>query len=398
MTQAARAAEMAARTSYGRLLAFLSARTHDIALAEDALSTAFARALTHWPAKGVPDNPDAWLLSVARNHLTDHQRRQTRFPTQSEIPDMPDTDAHDGTFPDERLALLMVCAHPAIAVDLHTPLMLQTVLGIDAKTIARLFMVSPAALSKRLVRAKAKIRDAGIPFQIPDSDQLPLRSTAIAEAIYAVHAHDWLDPRDGMGDEALYLADLLTHLLPDDPEIKGLAALIALSHARAQARVLDGVLVPTPQQDVRLWDDRLIGYANRQLTLAHHLGQLGRFQIEAAIEAVHMARKASGQTDWTALNQLYHALLLLAPTAGAWVAQAVVTARLHGPLAGLDALAAAEDQTGGGFQPLWAARADFAHELGDIQLAKYCFDKAISLTTDVAVLRFLRQKRAALPR
>lgn len=398
MTQAARAAEMAARTSYGRLLAFLSARTHDIALAEDALSTAFARALTHWPAKGVPDNPDAWLLSVARNHLTDHQRRQTRFPTQSEIPDMPDTDAHDGTFPDERLALLMVCAHPAIAVDLHTPLMLQTVLGIDAKTIARLFMVSPAALSKRLVRAKAKIRDAGIPFQIPDADQLPLRSTAIAEAIYAVHAHDWLDPSDGMGDEALYLADLLTHLLPDDPEIKGLAALIALSHARAQARVLDGVLVPTPQQDVRVWDDRLIGYATRQLTLAHHLGQLGRFQIEAAIEAVHMARKASGQTDWAALNQLYHALLLLAPTAGAWVAQAVVTARLHGPLAGLDALAAAEDQTGDGFQPLWAARAGFAHELEDIQLAKHCFDKAISLTTDVAVLRFLRQKRAALPR
>ncbi|MBM1557991.1 RNA polymerase subunit sigma-70 [Sulfitobacter mediterraneus] len=397
MTQAARAAEMAARTSYGRLLAFLSARTHDIALAEDALSAAFARALTHWPAKGVPDNPDAWLLSVARNHLTDHQRRQTRFPTQSEIPDMPDTDADDSTFPDERLTLLMVCAHPAIAADLHTPLMLQTVLGIDAKTIARLFMVSPAALAKRLVRAKAKIRDAGIPFQIPDADQLPLRSTAIAEAIYAVHAHDWLDPSDGMGEEALYLADLLAQLLPDDPEIKGLAALIALSHARAQARVQNRSLVPTPQQDVTLWDDRLIAYGNRQLTLAHSLGQWGRFQIEAAIEAVHMTRKDSGQTDWTALNKLYHALLQLAPTAGAMVAQAVVTARLHGAQEGLEALDRVEAQTGSGFQPLWAARADFALELADLKLANCCFNKAISLTTDLAVLRFLRQKRDNLP-
>ncbi len=396
MSDTARAAERAARGSYGRLLAILAARCRDIALAEDALGDAFARALTHWPKQGVPDNPDGWLFTVARNRILDAQRRAARHPEGAEMPEI-ETPERAAQLPDERLALMLVCTHPAIAPDLHAPMILQCVLGLHAHDIARLFSVSPAALAKRLVRAKAKIRDAGIPFQIPDADQLPLRSTAIAEAIYAVHAHDWLDPSDGMGEEALYLADLLAQLLPDDPEIKGLAALIALSHARAQARVQNRSLVPTPQQDVTLWDDRLIAYGNRQLTLAHSLGQWGRFQIEAAIEAVHMTRKDSGQTDWTALNKLYHALLQLAPTAGAMVAQAVVTARLHGAQAGLEALDRVEAQTGSGFQPLWAARADFALELADLKLANCCFNKAISLTTDLAVLRFLRQKRDNLP-
>lgn len=392
-----RAAEMAARASYGRLLAYLSARTHDIALAEDALAEAFLAAIRHWPDRGVPANPDAWLLTAARNRLTDRQRHQTRFPTVSEIPDMPADQPASTILPDERLSLLMVCAHPAIAADLHIPLMLQTVLGLDAATIARLFMTSPTALSKRLVRAKAKIRDAAIPFRIPDPDSLPARSAAILEAVYALHAHDWLDPGDKLGDEALYLADLLATLMPDSAEAAGLAALIAFSHARAAARLRDGMLIATDAQDPALWDDRLIAYGNRQLARAYRQGAIGRYQLEAAIEAAHLARKETGGTDWQALEKLYFALNRIHATAGSLVAQAMVTARLHGPAAGLAALSAAEGAISPGFQPLWAARASLHAELGQTAPAAACYDKAISLATDTPTIAMLTARRAALP-
>ncbi|WP_421981595.1 RNA polymerase sigma factor [Roseibium sp.] len=396
MTDAARAAELAARDSYGRLLALLSARTHDIALAEDALADAFAKALDHWPSKGVPDKPDAWLLTTARNTLTDWQRKQLRFPSESEIPDMPGDDRTEEGLPDKRLSLLLVCAHPAIAADLHVPLMLQTVLGMEARIIARLFLISPAALAKRLVRAKAKIRDAGIPFQIPEGAVLEERSSALFEALYALHAHDWLDPADTLGDEALYLADLSSRLMADNPEALGLAALIAFSHARAGARIMDGMLVPTGEQDVSLWRDDLIAYGNRQLTRAYGKSAVGRFQIEAAIEAVHVARKDTGQTDWQALNKLYFALQQQAPSAGGLVAQAVVTGRLHGPAAGLRALEIAEAQAGTGFQPLWAARADLNAGRGNREAASRCYEKAISLATDLPTINLLRARLAAL--
>lgn len=394
MSDANRAAELAARDSYGRLLAYLASRTHDIALAEDALADAFATALKTWPRDGVPERPDAWLLTVARNRLTDRQRHQVRFLTQSEIPEFPSPHQPDQPLPDNRLALMMVCAHPALASDLHAPLMLQTVLGIDARTIARLFLVSPAALTKRLVRAKTKIRDAGIPFQIPETQDLRTRANAIFEAIYALHAQDWLNPTDGMGDEALYLADLLCTLLPDDAEASGLAALIALSHARSGARMSNGILVPTEHQDTDSWDDRLIGYGKRQLARAYRLSQIGRFQIEAAIEAVHIARKDTGSTDWPALNRLYASLLKIAPSAGAMVAQAAVTSRLHGPKAGLDALTAIEKRIGTGLQPYWAARADMLIRLGRSDAARESFDRAISLTTDPPLLRYLKARRS----
>lgn len=396
LNNASRAADRAARDSYGRILAYLSTRTHDIASAEDALADAFAKALTKWAEDGVPANPDAWLLTVARNRLTDRQRHLIKFPTDNEVPDLPAAHHTDNQLKDERLSLMMVCVHPAISPDLHTPLMLQTVLGIDAKTIAQLFLTSPAALSKRLVRAKVKIRDAGIPFQIPDPEHLPERSTAILEAIYALHAHDWLDPEDGMGGEALYLANLLGQFLPKNAEVFGLCALIAFSHARRTARIIDNTLVPTELQDMSLWDDELIAYGNRQLHRAYGLASIGRFQIEAAIEAVHLARKDSGRTDWDALNQLYHAYLKEVPSAGAMVSQAVVTANLHGAEIGLEALASLEAQVGTGFQPLWAARAELLSRVSKLEQAGVCYDKAISLTTDIPVMQFLRKKRAML--
>ncbi|MEM7068515.1 MAG: DUF6596 domain-containing protein [Pseudomonadota bacterium] len=395
MSEAKRAAEIAARDSYGRLLAFLSTRTKDIALAEDVLADAFMKALDTWPETGVPDNPDAWLLTTARNRLTDHQRRDTRTSVQSEFPEIPMIE-NKNALEDRRLELLMVCAHPSIAADLHTPLMLQTVLGIKAETIAQLFLISPPALAKRLVRAKAKIRDAGIPFEVPDKENLQERSGAIFEAVYALHAHDWLDPADGLGEEALYLANLLCKFLPDNAEALGLAALISLSHARRDARVVDGVLVPIEEQDTQAWDAELVSYGNNMLARAHQLSSIGRFQIEAAIESVHVARKKTGVTDWAALQQLFYALVKLSPTAGAMVSQAVVTANNHGIKAGLTMLDEIEKQIGARFQPLWAARAELLSRSGKIQEALRSYDKAISLTTDIPVLRFLRVKRSKL--
>ncbi|MEH6497734.1 MAG: DUF6596 domain-containing protein, partial [Pseudomonas marincola] len=381
---------------YGRILAYLSVRTHDIASAEDALADAFAKALTNWPKEGVPNNPDAWLLTVARNRLTDRQRHTTKFPTISEIPDIPAPELNTGSLVDERLSLLMVCAHPAIAAELHTPLMLQTVLGIEAKIIAQLFLISPTALSKRLVRAKAKIKVSGIPFHIPDAEHLPERSNAIFEAIYALHSHDWLDPADGMGEEALYLANLLCEFLPNDAEVFGLSALIAFNHARRTARVVEGVLVPIEQQDTENWDDDLISYGNRQLSHAYSLTSIGRFQIEAAIESVHLARKGTETTNWEALNKLFHALLKVAPSAGAAVSQAVVTANLHGAEMGLKTLESLELQFGTEFQPLWAARAELLSRSGRLEMAYECYDKAISLASQAPVIRFLKNKQAKL--
>lgn len=396
MSDAAGAAEQAARASYGRLLAYVAARTHDIAEAEDALSDAFLKALSVWPKQGVPANPDAWLLTVARNRLIDRQRHLARFPMTDELADVPDTDADDSPLPERRLVLMMVCAHPAIASDLHAPLMLQTVMGLDARQIARLFRVSPAALAKRLVRAKAKIHDAGIPFVIPEASQLPARGDAILEAIYAVHAHDWLAPSDAQGAEALYLVNLLTQLVPDDAETLGLAALITFSHARASARIVGQTLVPITEQDVTLWDRELIAHGKALLSRAYALGQIGRFQIAAAIEAAHCARLDSGETDWRALNQLYHAYVQFAPSLGARVAQAVVISRLHGTEAGLAALATLDSADCQSFQPFLAARADLLMRTGQVERAAADYERAIALATDEPTIRFLKARLAAL--
>jgi RNA polymerase sigma-70 factor (ECF subfamily) len=396
MTDVSRAVDLAARDSYGRLLSFLAARTSDISLAEDALADALTKALTDWDEKGIPKNPEAWLLTVARNRMKDAFRRRGRWEADSEVPDIASFQDRNTDLPDERLALMMVCAHPSIASDLHTPLMLQTVLGLDAATIARLFLISPTALAKRLVRAKAKIRDARIPFELPDASVLPERSLAVADAIYALHAYDWFDPSDSFGREAFFLADLLSRLLPDNSEVLGLSALIAFNHARSDARLNDGVLVPTPEQDPTLWDDELIGYGRKKLMDAFLRNQIGRFQIEAAIQEVHLDRRKTGRTDWQALDQLYHGLVAIAPSAGALVAHCVVKAEILGPETGLASLLALEEQLGMGFQPFWATRAEMLVRLGRKNDAHASLAKAISLTTSPPVIAYLRKQLSTL--
>jgi RNA polymerase sigma-70 factor (ECF subfamily) len=411
---AARAEELA-RAAYGRLLAILAARDGDIESAEDCLAEAFAQALRSWPDTGVPSNPAAWLLTVARNRQRD-VRRSAAHRLSDPLDDVVRGDArrgaHDGALstmqeldpdaiPDRRLALLFVCAHPAIDPAVRTPLMLQVVLGFDAGQIASAFVVPTAAMAQRLVRAKRRIHDARIPFVVPERGQMAERIAPVLEAIYGAYAIDFplvagTEPRDSLAAESHYLAATLADLLPDEPEALGLAALISLSLARHPARGTGDELVPLDEQDPSLWDAELIALGERYLRRAHALGRVGRFQIEAAIQSVHCARATSGATDWRALRTLHAALLSIAPTLGARVARAAAVGRVEGARAGLEALDAIEDEAAARFQPAWAARAHLLAEAGRASEAVAAYERAISLTTDNRARRYLERQRARL--
>lgn len=298
------AVERVARDSYGRLVAFLAARSHDVAAAEDALGDAFHAGLKTWPRSGVPENPEAWLLAAARHRLIDdarHTRVHTdALPALLAVADEAQNLAAAGmVFPDERLKLLFVCGHPAIDAAARTPLMLQTVLGLDAARIASAFLLQPSAMGQRLTRAKRKIRDAGIAFELPESDELPPRLEAVLGAIYAAYGSGWddvegADPRrKGLAGEAIHLGRLLWQLMPAEPEVQGLLALMLHCEARRNARrTATGAYVPLSEQDVTSWSRPMIEEADSLLSAAEEIGRIGRFQLEAAIQSVH-ARRAS---------------------------------------------------------------------------------------------------------
>nr|WP_239479695.1 DUF6596 domain-containing protein [Actibacterium sp. 188UL27-1] len=385
--------------SYGRLLAILSARASDIAGAEDALADALARALDHWPRTGIPDQPEAWLLTTARRRLIDMRRKAARVDPCDALPEEPATaaDPHEA-IPDERLKLMFVCAHPAIDPALHTPLMLQTVLGLEADRIGAAFLISPNAMAQRLVRVKRKIKAARIPFRLPDEATEPNRLTAVLEAIYGAFSLDWLSVGgpDDLRQEAAYLATLAAHLSAPDPEALGLQALICFVIAREPARLRDGMLVPVPEQDTALWDTSLIDQAAHLLTRAAQAKRMGRFQLEAAIQSVHAARAVSGQTDWRALSQLYAGLRQLYPTVGAAVSHAAAVGEDAGPVQGLALLDQIAPEAVAGFQPAWAVRAHLLARSGDVSQAATAYDRAIVLATDVPSRRWLEERRMAI--
>ena len=380
MTGAWETAERVARVAYGRLTAILATPTGDLAMAEDALAGAFEQALRSWPASGVPDNPEGWLLTVARNRLRDVWKsaaRRTSVPLESAAePAFEQLDPE--AIPDERLRLMFVCAHPAIDPGVRTPLILQTVLGLDAARIATALAVPPAAMAQRLVRAKRRIKNARIPFVVPGREVMPERLPAVLEAVYGAYAITW-------DDEAQYLAVTLAALLGDEPEAWALAALITLSAARRP--FTRERYVPLDEQNPAGWDLRLIAEGESYLRRATVPAPPGRFRLEAAIQAVHCDRVRTGVTDWAALGTLYRALVTVAPSMGARVALAAVTGRLDGPERGLAELPAGE-----GFQPYHAARADLLARAGRPAEAAGEFERAAELTADPATRAYLRRR------
>jgi RNA polymerase sigma-70 factor, ECF subfamily len=396
--------ERVARESYGRLLAALSVRTKDIAACEDALSSAFTAALRRWPETGVPDAPEGWILSAARNALTDAFRHDTVVRNSREAVtraiEERASSAPEGSLRDDRLTLMFVCAHPAIDEYLRPALILQTVVGFTAAEIATLYLTSPGALEKRLTRAKAKIRDAGIPFAIPGPEQLPARLQAVLEAIYGAFTAGLrsegpaIPVTDDRCAEALFLARLVSEELPQEPEALGLRSLVAFCAARRNAgRSTDGTYVPLDEQDIERWNTSLIHEAEAALGRAVGYGVFGRFQLEAAIQSAHTARLYHGADTAHALTALYDALVERYPTIGARVARCGALARSSGPTAALEALAAIPAAEAAGYQPYWATRADLLHREGRFEEAIADYDRAVGMTSDGAVRRYLLERR-----
>jgi RNA polymerase sigma-70 factor (ECF subfamily) len=399
-----RTIERVARESYGRLVAYLSSHTRDVASAEDALSNALVAALTTWPGDGVPQNPEAWLLTTARHSLIDLVRHQqvavASEPTLLLLRDEPKEATLAAEFPDERLKLLFVCTHPAIDPAIHTPLMLQTVLGLDAVRIAHAFLVSPTTMGQRLVRAKTKIRDGGIQFAVPQEHELPQRLDAVLDAIYAAFGIGWddvagVDQRGReLAEEAIWLARVLLQLMHREAEVRGLLALMLHCEARRRARRgPDGRYIPLSEQDSQRWSRPLIEEAERHLAEASSRGRWGRFQLEAAIQSVHAERARSGRTEWVAIMFFYEQLIRISPTLGTRTGYAAAVAEAKGPEAGLAVLDGIDMDSVSGYQPYWAVRAHLLQRLGKTSEAVDAFDRAIGLAEDPAVRQFLLQRR-----
>jgi predicted RNA polymerase sigma factor len=398
-------AEMVARRSYGKLVAFLAARTRDVAAAEDALADAFASALEDWNRNGCPENPEAWLLTVARRKTIDSvRRRETRDAAEPEMKRIADgleaAAAETSGIPDRRLGLMFACAHPAIEASVRSPLILQVVLGLDAKRIASAFLVSPAAMGQRLVRAKEKIRQAGIPLRIPEKDELPARLDTVLDAIYAAFAEAWSDPagtdavRRDLSEEAIYLGRVVVELLPDEPETLGLLALMLHAEARRKARRnSDGEYVPLAEQDTAAWDRETIAEAEDLLLRASRHGVPGRYQLEAALQSAHVHRCVTGVSNWGEIVKLYDVLFAMTGSPVVAVNRVLAIAETEGAeiaLAELDKIAG--DSRLAEYQPYWAVRAELLTKLKKGSEAREAYGMAIGLERDPAVRRFLQGK------
>ncbi len=401
-------AERVARASYGKLLAHLATRWRDVAAAEDALSEAFAAALERWPREGVPQKPEAWMLAVARNKLTD-AARATAVRKRPDIVAQVAGDAMEWNVmsaddvPDERLRLMLACAHPAIDAAVRPALILQVALGLEVRQMASAFLLSTDTLNKRLVRAKAKIKATNLRFEEPAPEDLGPRLHALLEANYAAYfigregALIDGDFNDELAAEAVYLSGVIASLLPSNPEAKGLRALLLFCEARRTAqRDAAGEFVPLLDQDTRLWDGALLQNAYELVGEAARLGTIGPFQLEAAIQAAHCYRARAGSTPWRDIAALYQSLVALHPTVGAMVGMAVATGEAHGATAGLTVLDTLEESLVRSYQPYWVARSHLLDKLGETSAAIQCLSRALGLTSHPRLRSYLQRRLATI--
>jgi RNA polymerase sigma-70 factor (ECF subfamily) len=380
------------------LLAFLAQRSRDLNLAQDALADAFESALETWPKRGVPERPEAWLLTAARRRLVDGSRRdgvrdRMAMPLYVAAEAAEERAWADVPFPDERLGMLFACAHPAIDVAVRAPLLLRVVLGVDAGRIANAFLVSPEAMRQRLVRAKAKIRAAGIALEVPSASAAQERLADVLDAIYAAFGLSWEEPgidggADDLAQEALYLGRTIVDLMPREPEARGLLSLMLFVESRRDARRdAEEAYVPLDLQDPARWSQPLIAEAELTLRRAG-THAIGRFQLEAAIQSAHAGRARGNEADWTAIAELYDALVARTDALGAAVACAAAHGRAYGAPAALRVLDALDAGRSAGYQPYWAVRAHYTNDPAD-------YDRAIGLCTSAASRSFLASAREA---
>ena len=388
--------ELAHRAWFGRLVGWLFRMTGDLQLAEDSVGGAFTEAVSAWRTSGVPNSPEAWLRVVARNQAMSALRRNARtVPVDPQSFTALEDPAQFQDILDDRLALMFVCAHPAIDPRMHAPLMLQAVLGVDAARISTVFLVPPATMGQRLSRAKTKIRDAAIRFRKPEADEFPGRLASVLQAVYAAYGladptADSADERDAtLRAEALRLAELLTDLLPNHAETWGLRALLLHTESRRPGRLVDGRFVPLALQDTTRWSAEHRRCGDQSLRRAAGLGDMGRFQLEAAISAVHSSRADGVATDWNAIAVLYAGLLRIAPSVGATigaVSALIETGATQEAAALLDSLPIEVVRN---HQPYWVSRTRLANTLGDVPAALAASDIAIGLTEDPALRTYL---------
>ncbi|WP_405577047.1 RNA polymerase sigma factor [Streptomyces sp. NBC_01092] len=384
------------RAEYGRAVAVLVRFLGDIDLAEEAVQDAFTTALRRWPETGVPPSPAGWIITTARNRAVDRLRREAGRDArhaQAALVHAADAPREEGPVHDERLRLVFTCCHPALAVQARVALTLRLLGGLTTAQIARAFLVPEPTMAQRLVRAKAKIRNAGIPYRVPRDADLPDRLTGVLAVVYLIFNQGY----DGEADlctEAVRLGRLLAELMPDEPEVTGLLALMLLVESRRRARQDEhGALVPLPEQDRARWDPALIAEGQALVRRCLRRDRPGPYQLQAAIQAVHSDAPAPQATDWGQIRQLYDHLMALAPNPVVALNRAVAVAETEGPAPALDLVDALDLD---GYHVLHAVRADLLRRLGRDTEAEQAYERAIELSQNPAERAYLERRRQEL--